>query len=158
MSRPAVEVAPPTSADVDELIANMREQDVAEVHAAGHADLRWVVEEGIRISRWSLAVRVDGGLACIMGLAVRGSVLTPLGVPWLLGTPLVPKHRRVLARLAPNYIQGMLQIAPRLLNMVHARNTVAVQWLKRMGFRLHEPFALPSGEMFHVFEMGVARV
>jgi hypothetical protein len=158
MSKPEVKFTPPTDAAVDELIANMREQDVAEVYAAGHSDLRKVVEEGVRISRWSLAARIDGELACIFGLAVRGSALTPLGVPWLLGTPLVPKHRRVLARLAPRYIQGMLQTAPRLLNTVHARNTVAVQWLKRMGFRLHEPFAAPTGEMFHLFEMGTARV
>jgi hypothetical protein len=153
MSKPVVEFTPPTGADVDELIANMREQDVAEVYAAGHTDLRQVVLDGMRISRWALALRIDGGLVCIGGLAVRGSALTPVGVPWLLGTPLFATHRRVLARLAPRYIRGMLQTAPRLLNTVHARNTIAVKWLKRMGFRLHEPFAAPTGEMFHEFEM-----
>ena len=42
----------------------------------------------------------------------------------------------------------------RLYNTVHAENTLAVRWLRRMGFVLHEPHAHPdTGEMFHYFEM-----
>src|SRR5687767_14313107 len=107
MSQPAVEIGPPSAADVDELAANMRDQDIAEVRALGHTDLHALVRACIDSSRMCWAAHVDGELACIFGLSVSGTVLAPWGAPWMLGTPLVPKHRRSLARLTPRYIEQM---------------------------------------------------
>ena len=149
-----VETVPPTEAHVDDLAANLRQQDVDELNAAGHTDHRAVIAEGVARSDWSVTALVDGQLACIFGLARMGSLLAPVGVPWMLGTDLVPRNRRALARLAPHYIRVMLQDYPRLVNTVHARTTVAVAWLKHVGFTLHP--ATPTGvggEMFHLFEM-----
>ena len=71
----------------------------------------------------------------------------------ILGTDLVKRHRRNLAREAPHYIRLMLKDHPRLINRVHAANTVAVAWLRRVGFTLHPATPEPNGEMFHTFEM-----
>lgn len=132
----------------------MRPQDMAECLASGHADLQSVLTQSVASSTWSVAVDVDGELACIFGVAPIGSLLDSRGAPWLLGTHLVPKHRRVLARLAPRYISTMLQTHPHLLNFVHARNTVAVGWLRHMGFTLGEQQPHPvTGEPFYLFEM-----
>ena len=151
---PQVLFSKPTDHDVRELVANMRHQDADECHAAGHDDLHRVVHEGIRASVMCYTARVDGDLAAIFGLVPYAGMLGSTGVPWLLGTPLVPKHRRILARHAQPYIARMLAIYPHLLNVVHARNSVAVHWLERMGFviRPAEPYG-PHGEPFHLFEM-----
>lgn len=155
MSRSAVEFAPPTAADIDELAARMRAQDTAEVHALRPGvPLRGIVQDSVDASAWALAARADGALACIFGLARAGTVLAPIGVPWMLGTPTVLQHKRSLNRLARRYIKQMLQETPILLNAVHADNTVAVNWLKRMGFELQAPVATGAlGAPFHEFRM-----
>lgn len=154
MSRPVVETRPPTTGDIERLVERMRPQDLAECLASGHTDLRAVLRDAVATSTWAVAVDVDRELACIFGLAPIGTLVDGRAAPWLLGTDLVPKHRRTLARLAPRYISFMLQTHPHLLNFVHARNTVAVGWLKHMGFSLSPAQPHPvTGEPFHLFEM-----
>lgn len=132
----------------------MREADVLELAAGGFSDTRAAVETSIASSTACWAARVNGELAAIFGVAPIGTLMGGVGAPWLLGTPAVPRHRRVLAACARPYIHVMLRAYPHLQNLVHAKNTVAVAWLKRMGFVLHAPQALPPlGEMFHLFEM-----
>ena len=152
MSRSVVEVRPPTAADVNELAANLRRQDRVELNAGGHTDHQLVIAEGVARSAWSLTALIDDRVACIFGVAPMGGLLDPRGVPWMLGTDLVPQNRRALARLAPGYIRTMLRDYPHLLNLVHAHNTVAVAWLKRVGFALH-PIHDQNGQPFHLFEM-----
>jgi hypothetical protein len=152
MSRSAVDVVAPTPAHIEELAANLRQQDRDELDASGHADHQRTIADSVAMSDWSLTALVEGRVACIFGVAPHGSLLDPRGIPWMLGTELVTQNRRALARLAPVYIQAMLQAYPRLVNVVHARNTVAVRWLKRSGFVLR-PAHTHNGEPFHLFEM-----
>ena len=155
MLQPAVEFRTPAAGDIVGLASTMRAQDVAEVRAAGREDLHEAVAQSVRVSAWCHAVHVDGELACIFGVAPRGTLLNPVGVPWLLGTDLIPKHRRIFARLSRPYIAQMLAAYPHLTNAVHAKNTVAVRWLKAVGFALQPAHAHPAtGEPFHVFTMG----
>lgn len=124
----------------------LRTQDEAELRALGFADMGHVIRHCVLLSDWCLAARVNGRLACIFGVS-------PDGAPWMLGTDLVKTHRRILAREAPRYIRQMLKDHPRLVNRVHAANTVAVTWLRRVGFTLHPATPEANGEMFHTFEM-----
>lgn len=153
MSQPAVEFRRPAPADAITLAATMRAQDVAEVHATGRTDLLAVIEEGIARSTMCWAAYVDGELAAIFGCAPFGSMLDPRGVPWLLGTDLIPRHRRIFVRESRPYIARMLAAYPSLINAVHAENTVAVAWLRRMGFHLEPATPIHTGAMFHVFTM-----
>lgn len=154
MSQPAVDFARPTAADVDELAANMRNQDIDECLAAGLDDLRATVADGVRRSTMCWTARADGKLLAIFGCAPMGSLLSGVGTPWLLGTPELPRRRRILTAYARPYIDRMLSSFPHLVNVVHARNTVSSSWLRRMGFSLHPaaPYG-PHGEPFHLFEM-----
>lgn len=153
MKPSAVEIAPPQPGDAEELAANLRDQDRAELAATGVTDEVEACAMSVRVSKLCWTARVDGELACIFGVAPVGSVLEPRGVVWMLGTPLVPKHRRILARLAPKYIRQMLEAYPHLINQVHAKNTVATVWLRKMGFVLQHPTPIPPhGELFHFFE------
>jgi hypothetical protein len=152
---PNVTFTTPNADDIDELVAHMRQQDVDEVLATGQTDLRAAVADGVNTSALVWTARIDGEVAAIFGVAPFGqSLMAPTGIPWMLGTDLVPRHRRILVRHTAAYIQRMLALYPRLTNAVHAKNTVAVRWLQRAGFTLGEPFpAEPTGEMFHPFEM-----
>ena len=154
MSQPVVEFRSPTEADIADLAANMREQDVAEVRACGHTDLHAVIADGVKRSTLCWSCFVDGELAAIFGCAPGGTMLDPTGVPWLLGTDLIPKHGRIFVRVSPPYIARMLAAFPRLSNAVHAENTVAVRWLRKVGFHLHPAVPVgPHGAPFHIFEM-----
>lgn len=154
MSRPAVELLPVTRAHVAALVQNLRQQDRDELAAWGYPDARAAIIDSVTRSAWCRTCTVDGEVAAITGLGRGGSDDAPFGIPWLLGTDLVTRHRRVLARHARDYIPRMLDVYPRLVNHVHARNTVAVAWLRHLGFTLREPHIHePTGEPFHVFEM-----
>lgn len=149
-----VETRRPTAADVSELVANLRDQDVDELRAAGYEDFGAIITESLARSDWSVTATVDGRLACIFGVSAAGTLLSAYGVPWMLGTSLVATNRRALARLAPRYIHEMLQAYPTLRNLVHADNTVALGWLRHVGFTIGPVVPHPNtGAPFHVFEL-----
>lgn len=151
---PAVEVIEANAGHAMALAKALRQQDQAELVAAGEADALSAICAGVERSDWAFAVFVDGELACIFGVAPLRGARRRCGVPWMLGTSVVRRRRRVLARLAKTYIDRMLLAYPRLFNAVHARNEAAVRWLRAAGFTVHEP--LPhskTGEPFHPFEM-----
>jgi hypothetical protein len=154
MSRVVVDMAPPTAADLAELAGSLRDEDVQELHAAGYDDLPGLLAASVALSSWVRAVRVNGELACVLGLVLRGTALTPMGVPWMLGTVIVKRQRRILVRLGHEVVNRMLDTAPYLLNTVHADNGVAIRWLQRMGFALGEPYPTgPYGALFRLFEL-----
>lgn len=154
-----VEFAEPTPAHVEELTANLRQQDIDELQALGHGDLAAPIRDGVALSSWCYTLLIDGRVAAIFGVAPAGGLLDPRGVPWLLGTDLIWPNRRALARHARRYILRMLATYPHLINIVHARNTHATRWLRRAGFVLAEARPTgPHGEMFHLFEMRARHV
>lgn len=153
MLQQAVEFRGVAEGDVDDLVARMRSQDVAEVLAAGMQP-RVALKQSIAASTWCRTVLVAGKLVAVVGLAPHGTVLDPRAAPWLLGTDDVPRHARILVRQARPYIRAMLGMYPHLVNVVHAENTHALRFLRGMGFTVHEtPVQLPTGAVFHVFEM-----
>lgn len=144
----------PRAGDAEFLAAHLREADLIEIAAAGEADPLVAILDGIRRSDWCLVATADGVPALIVGVAPLGSMLSDTGVPWMLGTDLVTRHQRAFIRLAPAYIVRMQSAFSHLLNFVHAENTSAVRWLKRVGFHL-EPVAPygPHGAPFHKFTL-----
>jgi len=144
---------PVTAADIEELVANMRQADRDEIAASGTPDPEEAITFSCASSSWCRAVRFDGKLACIFGVGCV-SLLTGTGAPWLLGTDVITKNQRAFIKHSRPYIRRMLQTYPRLVNMVDARNTRAIRWLERMGFKLYGP--TPTGVQglpFHPFEM-----
>lgn len=145
-----VEIRPAVLADADIVAADLRAADRAECLAAGVADVRGAIREGIEHSALCWTALVDGQPVAVFGVRAWGDS----GVPWLLGTEALVVHRRAFIRQAPTYIDLMLQAFPRLLNHVHADNTRAVLWLRRAGFTLHPTHPHPAtGAPFHLFTM-----
>ena len=140
--------------DAELLAAHMRPCDVREVRACGHTPLE-AAQRSVVQSLLCWSAFADGELCCILGCAPI-SLVSGIGSPWMLGTPVLDTQSRVLVRVTPHYIGTMLKAFPHLVNHVHAENATSVRWLKRLGFTLHEaaPFGA-LGEAFHRFEMKV---
>lgn len=146
-------IRPTEPQDVAALITNLRPADLAECQAYGRGDVAAGIEGSVRRSLLCWSGLIDGELAAILGVAPI-NMMCGIGSPWMLGTPVLDQHQRVLVRRTPEYICRMLTAFPHLVNFVHAKNTTSVRWLRRLGFTLHA--AVPYGalgEMFHPFEM-----
>ncbi len=149
-----VRLRPVTASDIEHLAANMRPADLAEAlaYGPGIGPLNGL-QMSVQASLVSRAVDIDGALAAVFGLVPR-SLVGGTGAPWLMGTPVLDRHSRVLVRATAGYIRSMLALTPHLSNYVHARNARSVRWLKRVGFTVHP--AVPYGgygELFHPFEL-----
>lgn len=146
-------IRPTEPGDVARLFANLRASDLAECQAYGKPDIAAGIESSAARSLLCWTGLVDGELAAILGVAPL-SIVNGIGSPWMLGTPVLDAHQRVLVRKTPEYIARMLKAFPHLVNFVHAKNTTSVRWLRRLGFSLSEPAPFgPLGEPFHRFEM-----
>jgi hypothetical protein len=157
MSRLAVDFKRPTLADAEALACTLRQADLDELAAAGVSPSD-ALRTGVERSTLAAAVWDDEGLVALLGVApLVESVLAPVGAPWMLGTDRVSKHARALVAVGPAYTRAMLDAYPRLMNVVHAKNTLHVRWLRRLGFRFrpHAIAAPKTGEPFLIFEMGV---
>ena len=146
-------IRPTEPGDAARLFANLRASDLTECRAYGHLDIAASIASCVDRSVLCWTGLVDGELAAIIGVAPV-NMLTGVGSPWMLGTPVLDRHQRVLVRMTPEYISRMLKVFPHLVNYVHAKNTTSVRWLRRLGFTLHEavPYG-PLGEPFLPFEM-----
>jgi len=152
--RSAVDIRESVVEDAVALAPRLRRADLAELRAAGHDIAEVPIREGIVESDWAMTATVDGEIACVFGLARTGTMLAPIGVPWMLGTDLVTANARALMVLAGYYIAQMLQEYEQLVNIVHAPNRRAIGWLRRMGFHVEQARPMgPHGELFHVFRM-----
>jgi hypothetical protein len=139
--------------DTDDLLPNIRQADRDECDALfGEGQL----EDGLRKSiassvlLWTYAVEDE--VAAVFGVCPAATLMGEMGVPWLVGTPLIDRSRGAFVKLSPQYIREMKMAVPRLLNVVDVRNVKSIAWLKRMGFTLLDPVpAGPKQMPFHPF-------
>lgn len=145
---------PPTRDDLLEVSLNMREDDVAEVQAMGFRDADQALRHSHRISEWSAAAICEEKPIAIMGTVKSGPLLSPMGIPWLLGTPDLLQIGRSILTEGRRVVYAMSQDYAFLANYVWAGNPKSVRWLSRLGFTIH-PFVEmpPYGEPFHRFEL-----
>lgn len=154
MSRPAVEFREPQPGDIEQLMPRLRAADLAECDAlVGAANAQRAIEASLRNSVHAWTVEAGGEVAAVLGVTAL-NLMGGVGAPWMMGTPLVDRHRGALMRAAPSYIAAMLTAFPHLRNVVDARNTRSIAWLRRMGFQIHAPVAVGvAGLPFHPFSM-----
>lgn len=145
---------PPTADDIREVAVDMRQSDHEELLAMGFPSPPEALGHSHRISRWSAAAIWEEKPVAIVGLVNSGSLISPVGVPWMLGTPEMYETGRSILTRAREVVYAMRQEYPSLLNYVWAENKMSVRWLKRLGFTIHPAEELPPyGEPFHRFEM-----
>lgn len=135
---------------VEPIAADARAADVAELWAQARVSPAQAMERGLRASpAMSFVVEADGVPLCMFG-ATAHNALAGVGVPWLVGTNALLRHRREFVRVAPQVVAWLQQAYPVLVNAVNCRNAVAVRWLRWLGFEFGEAFAL-NGERFAPF-------
>jgi hypothetical protein len=137
-------------------------RDLAPIMRAADRDEIWAAAalsplDGLVVSlNCSLAAwcwRVEGQPACLFGVSSE-SVLSGVGMPWLLSSDLVERRQLEFLRHYRPFLGEMLTLFPILRNWVDARYALSIRWLRWMGFALHpaEPYG-PFGMPFHRFEM-----
>lgn len=151
----SVLVRPVASGDAEELAPLLRQADLDEIAAAGHPDPLKVLHHSASLSTHAWSVEINGKLAVMMGVTPI-CLLTGAGCPWLLGSNAVARHAGAFIKQTLVYIPLMLEAYPHLFNVVDARNTKAIRWLKRAGFTVYDPITYgPLGMPFHPFELKV---
>jgi hypothetical protein len=134
MSRSAVRYRQATWLDLLLLIPRLRQADIDECEALfGRHSIGPVASETYRNSQMRIAAEVDGVVVAMFGVAAQ-SLLSNVGHPWMFGRPEMETHARALMQEGRKYIDEMLGLYPRLENVVDARNTKSIRWLRYLGF------------------------
>lgn len=135
-------IVPATLDHVLAMAPQLRQADIDELTAAGNDDPVKALVQSFRMSTmsWAGLVIEDGveHVACIFGVAPL-NLLGGKGVPWLLGTDLIERHGMAFLRRNRKFIPIMMTLYNHLENHVDARNTVAIAWLKWLGFAFDDP-------------------
>ena len=133
---------PPSPAAVEWVATRLRRADVDEMALIHGVDAEAL---GVRLSLlrasvaasragecWAAHDSVSGEPVAVLGVAPT-SWIDNEAAPWLLGTEALPRYGRDLVAMARDAVEDWSQRWS-LVNLVDARNTVAVRWLRRVGF------------------------
>lgn len=135
--------------DIGALVPSIRQADADEVKALG-LELSRSLKNSIQYSEFSKTVTVDGQIAIMFGCLNR-CVMSKQGMPWFLTTEIVTNNKiwfaRNTKRLMALYFYGFNHLE----NIVDARYTESIKWLKWLGFTVEEPYTAGDGYQFHKF-------
>lgn len=151
-------IVPGTRDHLMELWHNMRSGDRKEVEASGRTGKK-VLWRTFRNSIMCKTALIDGKVAAMWGLCAGlrddVSLLSRLGVPWLLTTPIVESLPVTFVKVGRAEVAAMRALCPELESHVAAEYTQAIGMLKLMGFSVDkaEPIG-KNGVMFCRFHLG----
>jgi len=149
-----VEFRPAVAGDAESLAQRLRAADMAELQAAHglDADPLALLRHGLQITPDAVAAVQGGRVIALIGCAPGGTMLTPCGIPWLLGSDECAAHARLLVARGRQVVGDWLRQYGRLENYVDARHAASIRWLKRLGFTIHPVQRCgPGGALFHRF-------
>lgn len=132
-----------TRDDVHEFAPRLRAEDRAEVLALGVAPVDGLLQS-IAGAWEAWTYRADRQIICMAGVTPL-SLIGRVGVPWLLGSELVLRHRRTFMMETRRMVAHWLTLFDVLRNVVDARYEGAIRWLRWLGFEIGAPFPLGSG-------------
>lgn len=137
--------------DLQSIAGNLRRADADELGVTGLSPLD-ALNESVRVSEWARVLRFGADPACVFGLRVDGDV----GIPWMIGTPLVARRPVEFMKLSRSVVSRMADGRRLLVNLVDARNLTAIRWLTRLGFTIDagQPVDL-NGYTFYRFHKHV---
>jgi hypothetical protein len=124
----------------------LREADKNEIDAM----TGWTPVDGLRVSiensdeAW-FVTRPDGSPILVAGV---GDDMLGVGIPWMLGTPLVTQYGKSVVKLGREWVQRWTDKYNYLWNFADSRNTVHLNWLSHIGFTVesddqfigHDPY------------------
>ncbi len=133
--------------DIDGLV--LRKSDYDELKACSADSPEEQLRDSWETSDMIWTIWVGDTVAGVFGCAGHEG---RFGVPWMLGSDLTKKVRKVFIVDAKNYVEIMLDKYKRLVNFVHVDNKQSIRWLKWIGYTVLDPIPYGDfGKMFHPF-------
>lgn len=126
------ETRPARQVDVIAISDNIRKSDVEEVYAATGLDITEALIVSFNSSYHCWVTEADGELVAIYGVSPSPNPF--VGIPWMLATDDIYKHKKQLLRQSRDIVNQMQSIFPVLTNFVDERNTKSIRYLKMLGF------------------------
>lgn len=128
----------------------IRDSDRQEVLASCGRDIEDVLIESLYMTGRHYVGIKDERLVCVFGVAEQGDV----GVPYMLGTEEIYNNKKTFLYYSKKFIELISSEYKYLVNYVDARNVKAIEWLRWLGFTIHEkkPYGI-MGFDFHKFDM-----
>lgn len=150
-----IEFVPASPAHVGTVAARMRDIDRRECAVMGHTP-KQALRLSMRYSAFAWTAKVDGRAEAMFGVSTV-SLLDREGSPWLLLTDEGAQHARALLVEGRRYSDLMNQHYAILRNHVHAENSTAIRWLRRLGYHIGDTFDM-NGHPMREFERKPADV
>lgn len=132
--------------DAEELAPRLRDADLREIaQGSGRLPLT-VCREGVEKSELAYALIVEGQCEAIFG--VRRNTARSFGVIWLLGSPWLSEHPRVLYEGARKFLPILLAGFDTVGNMISNEQEAYIRFLDRLGFSFQSHPEYPEGWRF----------
>lgn len=142
-------LGPTQPGDEEELEERLRPEDRFEVEELNRQPAGRVIFESVRRSERPVTFRTtnENRLVGIYGFSPHTPV-SGTAAPWLLGTPELFEHRRVLVRRSRAVIECVLRQRYHMLsNVVWAGNDKSIRYIRALGFDMgpveHTLFGTP---------------
>ena len=144
---------PATRDHVLELASTMRPAAVAEAWALAHYSPEEALLNSMDMTLDPMVGLADGKVMYMCGVA-QPLLLSDWGMPWILTSHLVDENPRWFLRRSRVWIAEVRPRYSLLLTFVDARHTVAVHWLRWLGFEVLPPQPLGVDQLpFHLCKM-----
>ena len=119
---------------------DLRSDIVEEVRASGGYTAKGACEAALRNSTYSWAGYLHGELAVLYGIMEATSPsFGNFAVPWALTGNVVAKYPFAYWKASVEVVVDLRKRFPYMINMVDARREYALNWLKRLGFKIGDP-------------------
>jgi hypothetical protein len=116
----------------------LRKADEMECLAAGISP-EIAVKRSVEASANAFAQYADDELLCMWGFRFEDREGKEARM-WLLSTDAVEKHKVFFARASKRMLDVLLQEAQVIRVLVHTRHTLAIGWLRWLGFQHQEDY------------------
>ncbi len=147
------EIVATTEKHVEELSHSMSPEDIAECWSAQHLLPKLALELSMSYTSSPKTGLVNNQVMAIWGVG-KLTQLSEIGIPWMLTSELVEKNYREFLRHSKHLLKELKQETLVFDNVVDARNTRAIRWLRWLGFTIHDPLPYgPDNMPFHRFTM-----
>lgn len=135
------------------MIHHIRPEDVAEIEALDGSTVEEALAEIPDLLDNSRIWEVDGKPVAIFGITPMNGPMS-VGVIWLLATDEFHKYTTKFARYCKEVFEELIRGYGCVFNYIHDQNKVSIEWLKWLGFEVHEGRPIGhQGAIFHKFEM-----
>lgn len=133
---------------VERLAVTMQTADVDAVWALGHLSPFEALDLSVKHSTKAFTWLHEGDVGCIVGYSADNP-LAYKACPWLLASPLVHRSPRYFLRASRSFLDSLLAKHDLLTNVIDARHTRSLKWIKWCGATLYPATAMgPEGLPF----------